>query len=201
MKINKKGILAVVVLLSALAIKVGFSAEAKNGSMTTPGPNNAWSGPAGANNTWSWDPLKEMDDIQRATDRMFRDTMRRMMTSREGGGTAAMTFSPDIDLQKTADHYLLNVDLPGIDKDKISVKTENGMLTISGERKVEKEEKNDQGFYRMESNYGSFARSVSLPPDANPDRITAEAKNGVLTVKIPRIATSAKTTSKVIPVE
>lgn len=135
----------------------------------------------------SWDPFDEMDQIQGMMNRMFRDSMSRAPM----GGSAARQsafYEPDLDVQQTADAYLYRLDLPGVEKDKIDVKVQNGMLSISGERKTESEqEEKTGGFYRMESSFGSFMRSFPIPADADANGMTAESKNGVLTIRLPKL--------------
>jgi HSP20 family protein len=107
-------------------------------------------------------------------------------------------YEPDLDVQETGDAYLIRLDLPGVDKDKINVKIQNNVLTISGERKSEKEETDDKsGFYRMESSFGSFMRSFPLPADADSNVMTAESKNGVLMVRLPKIKGAAPTAKNI----
>ncbi len=92
----------------------------------------------------------------------------------------------------------MRLDLPGVDKDKINVKVQNNMLTISGERRSETEEADQKtGFYRMESSFGSFMRSFPLPADADPDNMTAESKNGVLTIRLPKIKDAVSTAKNI----
>jgi HSP20 family protein len=106
----------------------------------------------------AYDPFQEMDQIQQMMNRMFRDSFSRGAFGR--GFDRQGFYEPDLDVEDTKDAYLIRLDLPGIDKDKISVKIQNNVLTVSGERKSEKEEsREDGGFYRMERSFGSFIRS------------------------------------------
>jgi HSP20 family protein len=148
----------------------------------------------------SWDPFEEMDQIQNMMNRMFRDSLNR--GPRGVGFTQQSTFyEPDLDVEETADAYIVRLDLPGVDKEKINVKIQNNILTIFGERKSEKEETDQKsGFYRMESSFGSFMRSFPLPVDADSNSMHAESKNGVLTVRFSKIKNAAST-AKSIPVQ
>jgi HSP20 family protein len=145
----------------------------------------------------SYDPFEEMEQIQKMMNRMFRDSFNRGST---GGGFVRQNFlyEPDLDVQETADAYLIRLDLPGVDKDKINVKIQNNVLTISGERKSEKEEADQNGgFYRMESSFGAFMRSFPLPADADSNDMTAESKNGVLTIRLSKIKDAASTAKNI----
>ncbi len=108
-----------------------------------------------------------------AMDEFFNDAV----TNRRGN------FVPGIDFSETEKHYEVDVHLPGMKKDDISVNLENGILTVSGERKF-KDEQDGKTFHRVESRYGSFTRSFQLPDNINPDSIKAGYKEGVLKITI-----------------
>lgn len=92
---------------------------------------------------------------------------------------------PAMDLHETDDAYVLKADLPGLSENDVSIEVENGVLTISGERRSEREEKRD-GWIRAERTFGRFSRSLTLPEGVDPNRITAEFDKGVLTVRVPK---------------
>jgi HSP20 family protein len=92
---------------------------------------------------------------------------------------------PPMDLVEAGDHFVLKADLPGMSEDDVSIEIEDGTLRISGERKAEHEER-EQGWYRIERSFGNFNRSLSLPDGVDPDGVTAEFKNGVLELRIPK---------------
>ena len=94
---------------------------------------------------------------------------------------------PAIDLVVTDDHFVLMVDLPGLDKDDVEIEVKDGLLTVSGERKAEHEERKD-GYHRVERAYGSFSRSLSLPQGVDADQVQADFDKGVLEVRIPKPA-------------
>ena len=94
---------------------------------------------------------------------------------------------PTLDLGATDKEYTITVEIPGVDEKDIKLEIINDTLTISGEKKQEKEEK-EKNYYRMERSYGSFQRVLSLPEDADQDKINATFKKGVLTVTMPRKA-------------
>ncbi len=94
---------------------------------------------------------------------------------------------PTLDLSATDTEYTVTVEIPGVDEKDVKLEVVNDTLTIRGEKKQEKEER-DKNYYRMERSYGSFQRMLSLPEDADQDGIQAAFKKGVLTVTIPRKA-------------
>ena len=96
---------------------------------------------------------------------------------------AVAEWAPLVDISEDDKEYLINAELPGVKKEDVKVTAEEGTLTIMGERKFEKEVKGRR-FHRIERAYGSFGRSFSLPDDANPSRVSAEFKDGVLTVHL-----------------
>lgn len=105
-------------------------------------------------------------------------------------------FIPTVNTREAEDAYYVEADLPGIRKEEIAIDVHDKTLTISGERKVEETFKEDE-YYRIESRYGKFERSFTLPDDADEDAIEAEAKDGVLEVKIPKSAVVENTPKKI----
>ena len=108
------------------------------------------------------------------------------------------TFSPRMDIKETKGVLTVTAELPGMDQKEIDVSVHDGVLTISGEKKVGKEEKGTDYHY-IERSYGCFARSVSLPDTVDTEKIGAAYKDGVLTVTLPRTA-KAMEQSKKIPI-
>jgi len=100
-------------------------------------------------------------------------------------------WSPSVDISETDKEYLIRAALPAVKKEDVKVTYENRMLTLSGERRREREEKGEK-FHRVESFYGNFSRSFELPDTIDVERISAEAKDGVLTVHVPKTKTEAK---------
>jgi len=109
------------------------------------------------------------------------------------------SFSPSLDISETDDTLILTAEIPGLDAEDIHITIDHHLLTISGEKKSEKEEKGKQ-YYRMERSYGSFKRSVQLPDYVDEEKIDANFKNGVLDMKLPKIAEKVPK-SKRIPVK
>jgi HSP20 family protein len=127
-----------------------------------------------------WDPGREVDTLQSEVNRIF-DTF----FGGNSGSYAARRWVPAMDLVETQDHLILRADLPGLDKDDVNIEVKDGVLTVSGDRKSEHEERTD-GYYRVERAFGSFSRSMTLPDNVDADSIVADFDKGVLEVRIPK---------------
>jgi HSP20 family protein len=133
-------------------------------------------------NLTRWNPFKEMEDLQKRLNSIFNLEPARI----QDGGKEQMTvahWAPLVDITEDEHGYSIKAELPEVQKADVKVVVENGVLTISGERKSEKEEK-ARKYHRVERAYGSFARSFSLPDDADESKVTAEFKDGLLTVHL-----------------
>jgi HSP20 family protein len=130
-----------------------------------------------------WDPFKEMEELQNRMATFFGRAPVRKEADKE-----AMTradWAPLVDIAEDEKEYVIKAELPEVTKDDVKVSLQEGVLTITGERKFEKEEKGKK-YHRVERAYGSFARSFSLPEDAEPTKGQAEFKDGVLKVHLPK---------------
>lgn len=131
----------------------------------------------------TWNPLRELGNFENLLERFFN-----LPSLSRNGETEAMTvsqWSPLVDISEDANEYLVKAELPELKKEEVKVSVENGELTISGERKSEKEEKGKK-FHRIERSYGSFLRSFTLPESVSGDKVTAEFKDGMLMVHLPK---------------
>ena len=139
-----------------------------------------------------WNPFREMDDLLSRFQRGYG----RPAFSPEAAAVA--DWSPSVDIAETDKEYTVKADLAGVKKEDLRINVENGVLTVSGERKFEKEDK-DQKHHRVERSYGSFTRSFALPDDVLQDKIEAECKDGVVHVRLPKtdIKKAASTEIKV----
>jgi HSP20 family protein len=130
-----------------------------------------------------YEPLQELEDIQNRLPSFFgRSPGRR---GNEQGGLALADWAPMADISEDQNEYVIKAELPELKKEEVKVTVENGVLTISGERKFEKEE-NNKKYHRVERAYGRFARSFALPDNADASKVKAEFKDGMLTVHLPK---------------
>jgi len=131
-----------------------------------------------------WDPFKEMQEMQNRLSSFFGRMPMRRGDGPEESVTAA-EWAPLVDIIEDDREYLVKAELPEVKKEDVKVSVENGVLTIRGERRFEKEQK-DKKYHRVERGYGSFVRSFTLPDVADADKVTAEFKDGVLRVHLPK---------------
>jgi HSP20 family protein len=124
-----------------------------------------------------WDSGREVDSLQSEVNRVFDAFF--------GNGAPRRRWVPAMDLVETDDNLVLRADLPGLSRDDVEIEIKDGVLTVSGERKAEHEEKSE-GFYRVERTFGRFSRSLSLPEGIDADRVAADFEDGVLEVRIPK---------------
>src|SRR6202022_1615376 len=133
-----------------------------------------------------WEPLREMEDFQNRLSN-FSPLFGRPLRRTNGHGREDITLAdwmPLADITEDEKEYLIKAELPELKREDVKVTVENGVLTISGERKFEKEEKRKK-YNPVERAYGSFVRSFALPDLAEGDRVKAEFKDGMLTVHVP----------------
>jgi HSP20 family protein len=114
----------------------------------------------------------------------------------DGNGARKLEWSPFSDISETDKEYVIRIDLPAVKKEDVKVTLDQGVISISGERKQPTEDK-DEKFHRVESFYGSFERSFSLPDNVNADAVICDSKDGILTVHIPKIATKKQTPKQI----
>jgi HSP20 family protein len=101
------------------------------------------------------------------------------------GNLSGTLLKPNVDIKESKKTYTITVEVPGVEENDITLELTNGALTISGDKKHEKEEK-DEHYHSVQRSYGFFKRVLSLPEDVNEDGIEAKFKNGVLTITLPR---------------
>jgi HSP20 family protein len=125
-----------------------------------------------------WDPLRDLARFQEEMNRVFDDRL----VSRGG---ESVGWTPACDIFEDEEGVALRFDLAGVEPKDVDIRFENGVLTLRGERKLEKEDQRDN-YHRVELAYGTFTRSFSLPGTIDAEKIRAESKNGVLTVHLPK---------------
>jgi HSP20 family protein len=128
-----------------------------------------------------WEPFRELSSLQTEMNRLFNAAF----DTQGNGPSTARRWTPAMDLLETEDEFVLRADLPGMAESDVSIELEDNVLTLSGERKTEHEDKRE-GFYRMERAFGSFSRALTLPKGVDPEAVTAAFDRGVLEVRIPK---------------
>src|SRR5438034_9112713 len=143
-----------------------------------------------------WDPFREFSTMQDRMNRMNR--LFRESYSPEGPEEALTTtsFAPPVDIYEDEHNITLKIEVPGIDEKDIYVSVQNNTLTVHGERKIEKEEK-EENFRRVERQYGSFTRSFTLPSSVEPGQVSARCDKGVLKINLAKKAEAKPTQIRV----
>ena len=134
----------------------------------------------------TWNPLREMEEAQNSFNRFLGGFPNRMGSGEPPSLTVA-DWSPEVEISEDDHGYLIKADLPEMKKEDVKVTVDHGVLSVSGERKTEKEDKKKK-FHRIERSYGTFRRSFALPEDTDSTKVTAEFRDGVLKVHLPTTA-------------
>lgn len=129
-----------------------------------------------------WSPFRELEAMQSRLNRLVGDEGLRAIG---GEATAFSEWAPAVDVEETDKEYLIKADLPEVKKDDVKVEFLDGVLSIEGERRQEKEEKGKK-FHKIEREYGKFVRRFSLPSEIDAAKVSAEFKEGVLNVHLPK---------------
>jgi HSP20 family protein len=131
-----------------------------------------------------WEPFRELSTLQDRINRAFRE-------SYSGAGhdesLTASSFAPAVDVYEDEHQVTLKIEVPGIDEKDIDVQVENNVLTVHGERKIEKEEK-EENYRRVERHYGTFTRTFTLPQTVDTESVSATYDKGVLKITLPKRA-------------
>jgi HSP20 family protein len=134
--------------------------------------------------TTYWDPFREVNSLQRRLNSLFDDY------SRQQGDSSAVSmgsFVPAVDIYEDEHKVSLKLEIPGVRQEELDVQVENNILTVRGERKFDKEEK-EENFHRIERRYGSFTRSFTLPSTIDTASVKANYENGVLRIDLAKKA-------------
>ncbi len=131
----------------------------------------------------SWDPIHELEEMQRRLASLFG--RRLSLTDSREEQFSLTEWTPPVDIAEDDKEYIIKAELPGVNKDDVRVTVEGGVLSITGERKSEKEER-DKKYHRIERSYGSFIRRFALPEGTASDKINAEFKDGMLKLRLPK---------------
>src|SRR3989441_8366494 len=130
-----------------------------------------------------WEPFREFSTLQDRMNRLFRETQ----GNSQDESLIGSSFAPAVDVYEDEHNVTLKIEVPGIDEKDIDVRIENNTLTVHGERKIEKEEK-EENYRRVERQYGSFTRSFTLPSSVDSGQVSAHYDNGVLKIKLAKKA-------------
>jgi len=139
-----------------------------------------------------WEPFRSMEDYFGRMPGLF-DRWQRLLDT---DGESRLEWSPSVDISETDGEYVIRADLPAVKKEDVQVTFDDGLITVSGERKQQKEEKGEK-LHRMENFYGKFSRSFSLPRNVDSSGIKAESRDGVLMVRIPKARTEQKKVTEI----
>lgn len=142
-----------------------------------------------------WNPWKELEDVEKRLSALWGRPQGKVEGQKEAISVAE--WSPLVDITEDEKEYLIKAELPEVKREDVKLTVQDNVLAISGERRYEKEEKNKK-YHRVERAYGNFLRSFTLPEDADGSKVSAEYKDGVLKVHLPK---SEKATPKSIEVK
>ena len=127
------------------------------------------------------DPFRDFDRFRAQMNRLFDESF----SGRGNEESAAASWAPPVDISETPEELVFHVELPGFRSEDLTLRAENGVLTLEGERRFEKESKS-RSYHRVERAYGKFMRSFSLPTNVDTEKINAQLNDGVLTVQLPK---------------
>ncbi|HEY0545793.1 MAG TPA: Hsp20/alpha crystallin family protein [Pyrinomonadaceae bacterium] len=129
-----------------------------------------------------YDPFRDLRSLQDEVNRLFSTNLSRAFGEE---GMARGAWNPSVDIYENKDQIVLEAELPGMKREDFDLSIENNVITLRGERRFEKQDEGDN-YHRVERSYGSFARSFTLPQTVQADEVTAEYRNGVLRVTMPK---------------
>ena len=129
-----------------------------------------------------WEPFRDLLASQRDFDRLFREAFSPAFGE---GELSTRTWAPPVDIYENGDSLVLKAEVPGVDPKDVEVRVEDNTLYLKGERKFEKEVKDDK-YHRVERSYGTFTRSFSLPNSIDAEKVQADYKDGILTLTMPK---------------
>ena len=142
-----------------------------------------------------WQPFCDLMATERGFDRLFRDAFSSVLPVREGE-LPTRAWAPAVDICENENNIVLKAELPGVDPKDVEVRVEDNTLYLKGERKFEKDTK-EENYHRMERSYGSFARSFALPNSIDAEKVAAEYQDGLLTLTLPKREETKPKTIKV----
>ncbi len=129
-----------------------------------------------------YDPFRDLRSLQDEVNRLFSTNLSRVFGDE---GIARGAWNPNVDIYESKDQIVIEAELPGMNREDFDLSFENNVITLRGERRFEKKDESDN-YHRVERSYGSFTRSFTLPPTVSSEGISAEYRNGVLRVTLPK---------------
>jgi len=142
-------------------------------------------------NLTRWEPYRELATLQERLNRAF---------GRDRDDEVSMAaWVPPVDIAEEKDRIVITAELPGFKEDQIEIQSENGMLTLRGERRFEKESDGGKSYHRVERSYGQFVRSFSLPNNVDREKIKADFSDGLLRIELPKREDAKPRTIKITP--
>ena len=130
-----------------------------------------------------WNPMRDMFSLRHQMNHLFNDVFRPVVRGDEG--LSMWNQYPTVDIYDNDENIIITAELPGIDKKDIVIDVKDGVLTLKGERSLDNEVKEDK-YYCRERMYGKFERAFRLPADVDPEKISADYKDGILKIDIPK---------------
>jgi HSP20 family protein len=129
-----------------------------------------------------WEPFRDLVSTQERFNQIFNETFARAFGDHE---PTSRSWVPAVDIYETDQNLVMKAELPGINPDDVEIRVEDNTLYLKGERKLENEVK-EENLHRVERSYGTFTRSFALPSSIDSDKVTAEYKDGILTLTMPK---------------
>ncbi len=129
-----------------------------------------------------WDPFRDMITLREKMNRLFEDMFTTRTDDKEASASA---WAPSVDIYETENELVMTAEVPGLSEKDVEIKIEDNTLTLKGERKFEKQTK-EENYHRIERSYGSFYRAFTLPSSIDADKIHAEHENGILKIMMPK---------------
>jgi len=129
-----------------------------------------------------WSPFRDLVSIQDEMNRLFNDYFSKPLSE---GKEGTILWNPTVDISETKDDVVVSAEFPGMKKEDIKISLQDNVLTLMGEKKQDKEEKN-KNYHRIERSYGVFQRSFVLPATVQSDKVNANYKDGVLSITLPK---------------
>jgi HSP20 family protein len=130
-----------------------------------------------------WDPFRDLSILQERMNRVFEDAAGRGWKGEDPSPTTS--WSPAVDIYETENEIMVQAELPGIDRKDIALQLENNVLTLKGERRFEKETR-QENYHRIERSYGGFSRAFTIPTIVDEEKIKADYKDGILKIELPK---------------